>query len=58
VTFLQPPSRLISAGPTPERGRLGLSATRVHFRTTPERLEAWLYRIDGWIDYANSVVEE
>jgi hypothetical protein len=32
---------------------------RVHFRTTPLcRLDAWLRRIDRWIAYANSIVEE
>jgi hypothetical protein len=25
--------------------------------STPKQLDAWLYRIDGWIAYANSVVE-
>ena len=31
---------------------------RITFRTIPARLHAWLRRIDRWIAYANSVVEE
>jgi len=30
----------------------------VIFRTPPAQLEAWLRRIDAWIAYANSVIEE
>ena len=43
---------------TPELGRLGLHGHRITFRTTPPQLHAWLRRIDRWIAYANSVVEE
>jgi hypothetical protein len=43
---------------TPEVGRLGLPGARVIFRTSPPRLRYWLRRIDHWIAYANSVVEE
>jgi hypothetical protein len=58
AAFLRPPARLIGAGPGPEHGRVGLNVVTVHFRTTPDRLETWLQRIDIWIAYANSVVEE
>jgi hypothetical protein len=58
AAFLRPPRRLISARYTPELGRLGLHGTTVHFRTTPDRARLWLKRIDRWITYANSVVEE
>jgi len=30
----------------------------VHFRTAPRHLGDWLRRIDRWIAYANSVVDE
>jgi hypothetical protein len=44
---------------TPERGRLQLDgATTVLFRTTPRLMPGWLRRIERWIAYANSVVEE
>ena len=33
------------------------SVAHHHFRT-PTELDAWLHRIDGWIAYANSIVEE
>jgi len=58
TAFLRPPSRLVGARSTPEMGRVGLAGSAVHFRTTPDHLEAWLYRIDGWIEYANSVAAE
>jgi hypothetical protein len=35
-----------------------VTGARVTFRTITARLHAWLRRIDQWIDYANSVVEE
>jgi hypothetical protein len=37
---------------------LGLDEARVSFRTSPPHLHRWLRRIDRWIEYANSVVEE
>jgi hypothetical protein len=58
AAFLRPPSRLTISHWTPEFGRVGLAGRAVHFQTTPDRLEAWLYRIDGWIAHANSVVEK
>jgi hypothetical protein len=30
----------------------------VTFRTIPAKLHTWLRRVDRWIAYANSVVEE
>jgi len=47
---------LVSACYTPDLGRVGLVGRAVHVRRTPDQLEGWPYRIDGWIDYANSVV--
>ena len=58
AAFLRPPPRLTTATATPERARLDLRGTRVTFRTTPPQLHRWLRRIDRWIAYANSVVEE
>jgi hypothetical protein len=59
AAFLRPPDRLTSVRGTPELGRVGIgAAATVHFRTAPARLHAWLRRIDLWIAYANSVVEE
>jgi hypothetical protein len=58
AAFLTPPARLTSAQGTRELGRLGLDGPRITFRTIPARLHAWLRRIDRWIAYANSVVEE
>jgi len=58
AAFLRPPSGLTTTRFTPELGRLGLDGARVTFRTTPPQLHQWLRRIDRWIAYANSVVEE
>jgi hypothetical protein len=58
AAFLRPPVRLTSARYTPEIGRVGLHRATVHFRTTPHRLRFWLRRVDRWVEYANSVVEE
>jgi hypothetical protein len=58
AAFLRPPPRLLTLKHTPELGRLGLDGPRITFRTVPSRLHAWLRRIDTWIGYANSVVEE
>jgi hypothetical protein len=35
-----------------------VTGARVTFRTITARLHAWLRRLDRWIAYANSVVEE
>jgi hypothetical protein len=58
AAFLRPPPSLVNSRYTPKVGHVGLVGTAVHFRTTPDRLDAWLYRIDWWIEYANSVVKE
>ena len=58
AAFLRPPPALTPGRYTPELGRLGLEGTRVSFRTSPPHLHRWLRRIDRWIEYANSVVEE
>jgi hypothetical protein len=58
AAFLRPPARLTTVRFTPEVGRVELNRHRVTFRTIPARLHAWLRRIDQWIAYANSVVEE
>ena len=58
AAFLWPPPMLRTAMYTPEVGCLALPGARVIFRTSPPRLRHWLRRIDHWIAYANSVVEE
>jgi hypothetical protein len=58
AAFLRPPSGLTTTRYTPELGRLGLDGARVSFRTSPPYLHQWLRRIDRWIAYANSVVQE
>ncbi len=58
AAFLRPPAHLTGAKSTPDFGRLSLQGATVYFRTAPRRLEGWLRRIDGWIAYANSIVEE
>ena len=58
AAFLRPPAALTSTRFTPELGRLELEGARVSFRTSPPHLHRWLRRIDRWIEYANSVVEE
>ena len=58
AAFLRPPPGLVTVRFTPELGRLGLNGSRIIFRTTPSQLHQWLRRIDRWIAYANSVIEE
>jgi hypothetical protein len=58
AAFLRPPRRLLTATATPGLGRVSLERATVLFRTAPRRLAFWLRRIDEWIAYANSVVEE
>ena len=57
TAFLRPPAELTASHATPE---LPPRADRKEsaLQTTPNRLDTWLYRIDGWIEYANSVVAE
>ena len=57
VAFLHPPAALMSAQYTPTLGRLQFDGPCVKFQTIPVRLHGWLRRIDGWIAYANSVVD-
>jgi len=57
VAFLRPHPGCSPRGTyrrTPDR----VGGNAVHFRATPDQLEAWLHRIDASIEYANSVVEE
>ncbi len=56
--FLRPPARLTTARYTPELGRLEMHGATVLFRTTSPRARFWLRRIDRWVQYANSVIEE
>jgi hypothetical protein len=58
AALLRPPPKLLTSKHTPELGRLELHGSSITFRTVPARLHAWLRRIDLWIGYANSVVEE
>jgi hypothetical protein len=58
AAFLRPPPRLLTPTSTPELGRFGLDGPRITFRTIPARLHTWLRRIDRWIAYANSGVDE
>ena len=58
AAFLRPPPVLRTAMYTPDVGRLGVPGARLIFKTSPPRLRHWLRRIDRWIAYANSVVEE
>jgi hypothetical protein len=54
--FGRPPTRLTTARYTPHA--VSFDGATVIVRTTPAGLHAWLRRIDRWIAYANSVVEE
>jgi hypothetical protein len=58
AAFLHPPAALMTAQHSPTLSRLDLDGPRITFRTIPVRLHGWLRRIDCWIAYANSVVEE
>ena len=58
AAFLRPPPALITADRTPEIGRVAIHGVTVHFRAAPRHLDSWLRRIDRWIAYANSIVEE
>jgi hypothetical protein len=58
AAFLRPAPSLITADRTPEVGRVAVHGVTLHFRAAPRHLPAWLRRVDRWIDYANSIVEE
>jgi hypothetical protein len=58
AAFLRPPPALITADRTPEVGRVAIHGRTVHFRAAPQHQRDWLRRIDQWIAYANSVVDE
>ena len=58
AAFLWPPPALITADRMPEVGRVAVHGRTVHFRAAPRHRGDWLRRIDQWIGYANSVVEE
>ena len=58
AVFLRPPPALTIADYTPDIGRVAIHGATVHFRTPPRYIADWLRRIDRWIAYANSIVEE
>ena len=58
AAFLRPPPALITADYTPDIGRVAIHGRTVHFRAASQHRGDWLRRIDRWIAYANSVVEE
>jgi hypothetical protein len=49
---------IITPAGTPEVGRVAIHGATVHLRSAPRHLGGWLRRIDQWIAYANSVVDE
>jgi hypothetical protein len=49
---------MTTADHTQKIGRVAVHGSTVHYRAAPQHLGNWLRRIDLWIDYANSVVEE
>ena len=52
------PSLIAWQTDTPDIGRVAIHGRTVHFRAAPQHRGDWLRRIDPWIAYANSVVEE
>jgi hypothetical protein len=58
AVFLRPPPALTTTDYTPDIGRVAIHGRTVHFRAAPRYRGDWLRRIDQWIAYANSVVEE
>jgi hypothetical protein len=56
AAFVRPPARMTTARYTPHA--VNLDGATVIVKTTPADLQTWLRRIDRWIAYANSVVEE
>src|SRR5262249_50035786 len=55
---LLPPSHLARVPSPPSLRRLYFDGAHTCFRTTPQKIGAWIQRIDRWIQYANSVVAE
>jgi hypothetical protein len=58
AAFLRPPPALTTSDQTPDSGRVFIQGTAVQFRAAPRDRGDWLRRIDRWIAYANSIVEE
>jgi hypothetical protein len=58
AVFLRPPPALTTADYTSDIGRVAIHGSTVHFRAAPQHHGDWLRRIDQWIAYANSIVEE
>jgi hypothetical protein len=58
AAFLRPRPALVSPNRTPDAGRVVVREATVQFRASPRDLNGWLRRLDRWIAYANSIVEE
>jgi hypothetical protein len=58
AAFLRPPLALTTSDHTPDSGRVSIQGATVQFRAAPQDRGDWLRRIDCWIAYANSIVEE
>jgi hypothetical protein len=58
AAFVRPPGRLTGVRYAPDVGRVTVQKAGIHFRTAPAEVDGWLRRLDRWIAYANSVVEE
>ena len=58
AAFLRPPLALTTADHTPDIGRVAIHGRTVHFRAALRHRGDWLRRIDQWIGYVNSIVEE
>jgi hypothetical protein len=56
--FLRLPIRLTSRRYTLDTGRLTIRGATFPFRTDPERHLGRLRRIDRWIQYVHSIVDE
>jgi hypothetical protein len=58
AALVRPPGRLTSVRYAPDVGRVTVQKAGIHFRTAPDEVDGWLRRLDRWIAYANSVVQE
>jgi hypothetical protein len=58
AAFLRPPPTLTTAFHTPDSGRVAVHGATLHSRAAPRDRGDWLRRIDRWVAYANSVVDE